>query len=197
MHRIFILTGKSSSGKDTIYKKLLGREDLPLKKVVPYTTRPVRAGEKDGEAYHFCSEEEYFSLKESGKIIEARAYDTVFGTWYYFTADDGQIDLEKASYLMIGTPQSCISIRDYFGEEAVLPVYIHLDDGERLARALKRERKQEKPAYEEMCRRFLADAADFSEEKLAEAGIRDRFENTDLEECTGKIAAFIREKTSG
>ena len=41
---------------------------------------------------------------------------------------------------------------------------------------------QESPKYEELCRRFLADAKDFSEEKLNEAGITRRFVNQDLDE---------------
>ena len=81
----------------------------------------------------------------------------------------------------------------YFGAEAILPVYIELDDGVRLQRALDRELRQEKPKYEEMCRRFLADSADFSEEKLAAAGIRDRFENTDLTKCLKDITKYLKE----
>lgn len=45
----------------------------------------------------------------------------------------------------------------------------------RLARALDRERSQIKPNYDEMCRRFLADSADFSEENLEKAGIKSVF----------------------
>ena len=68
---------------------------------------------------------------------------------------------------------------------------IELDDGERLMRALDRERRQENPKYEEMCRRFLADSEDFSEEKIKEAGITKRFLNDDLERCIREITAYI------
>ena len=47
MGRLICLMGKSSTGKDTIYKKLLERKDLTLRTVVPYTTRPIRVGEQD------------------------------------------------------------------------------------------------------------------------------------------------------
>ena len=47
MGKIFYVMGKSASGKDTIYKKLLER--FPgLKTVVTYTTRPIRDGETEG-----------------------------------------------------------------------------------------------------------------------------------------------------
>ena len=95
---------------------------------------------------------------------------------------------------MIGTLEAFCHLRDYFGEDRILPVLIELDDGVRLQRALDRERKQEKPKYEEMCRRFLADSADFSEEKVREAGISGRFVNDDLEGCLAEIRAYIAER---
>ena len=65
-------------------------------------------------------------------------YHTMHGLWRYFTADDGQICLEKHSYLMIGTLEAYGKIRDYFGAESVKPLYVWVEDGERLARALER-----------------------------------------------------------
>ena len=65
----------------------------------------------------------------------------------------------------------------------MVPILITVPDGERLQRALNREKKQQNPKYEEMCRRFLSDAADFSEEKLKEAGIEHSFQNDNLDEC--------------
>ena len=75
-----------------------------------------------------------------------------------------------------------------------MPIMIDLDDGVRLERALKREKKQEKPKYEELCRRFLADSEDFSEDKLQAAGITARFDNTNLDECLGRIIDYIKHK---
>ena len=62
----------------------------------------------------------------------------------------------------------------------------------RLQRALDRERAQEKPNYAELCRRFLTDTEDFSEEKLAHAGIVRRFQNLELEACVAELTAFIK-----
>jgi hypothetical protein len=67
-----------------------------------------------------------------------------------------------------------------------------VEDGERLIRAIGRERSQDTPKYAEMCRRFLADDADFSEENLRAAGITVRFENTVLEETIENIERYIR-----
>ena len=155
MGKIFCLMGKSASGKDTIYRKLLTQEDPGLKRVIPYTTRPIRSGETDGDTYFFRTLREAARMEQEGKVIE---------------------------------------IRDYFGAESVKPLYVWVEDGERLARALERERSQEHPKYAELCRRFLADEEDFSPEKLQEAGVTRWFENRSLDQVLGELTAYIREE---
>ena len=193
MGKIYCVMGKSSTGKDTIYSRLMSQKDFNLKKIIPYTTRPIREGEVDGESYHFCTEDQLAKLEESGKIIELRAYDTAYGIWKYFTVNDGQIELDKNSYILIGTLEAYTKIREYFGKEAVVPIYIEVEDGERLQRALNRERAETSPKYDELCRRFLADSEDFSEENLNKAQIDVRFENRQLEETIEKIKEYINE----
>ncbi len=182
--------GKSASGKDTIYRTLLENNDLGLEKIISYTTRPIRDKEKEGVEYHFTDEKGYKKLEKEGKVIETRVYDTVYGPWRYFTVDEG-IKKDR-DYLIIGTLEQYIALRDYFGAKRVCPIYIDLDDGERLQRALNRERKQREPKYSEMCRRFLADSEDFSEDKLNKEKIQNRFENTDFDNCVRNIVAFIQ-----
>ena len=192
MGKIYCVMGKSSSGKDTVYKKLK-EQYKEFRLIVPYTTRPIREGEKDGVEYYFVDPEQFRAMKEDGKVIESRSYNTKCGIWTYFTADDGQIDLSAADYLLIGTLVSYQALREYFGEEAIVPVYLEVEDGLRLARALERERRQEKPKYAEMCRRFLSDEEDFSEENLIKSGITERFGNEDFTECLNKIQRYIEE----
>lgn len=194
MRYLFYLIGKSASGKDTIYEKLLDDRTLDLCPLVPYTTRPIREGEKEGAEYHFTDQEGFSRLKRAGKVIEDRTYDTVFGPWTYFTVDDGLFadQAEGWDMLGIGTLESFVKIQSYYGKDRVIPLYIEVDDGIRLMRALKREMAPGNHKYDEMCRRFLADQKDFSEEKLAEAGIGIRFSNDgQLEDCLKKVAAYI------
>lgn len=196
--RIFCLMGKSASGKDTIYQKLLergreygrtaGGEGKPLLgSVIPYTTRPIRTGEENGVAYFFEENRQFEEARAAGAIIEFRDYNTVCGIWHYYTKDDGQIHLEESSYLLIGTLESYRAFCGYYGSERVVPLYLDLDPGERLERALRRERKQRQPQYAELCRRFLADEQDFSDEKLCEAGITVRYRNDDMGRCVDEI----------
>lgn len=195
MGKIFYVMGKSSSGKDTFFQELLKNEELHLHKIVLYTTRPIRSGEKDGVDYHYVGDDVLQKFQREGKVIELRCYNTVMGVWKYFTVDDEHMDLAHRDYLAIGTLVSYEKIKAYFGPEHVIPIYIEVPDDIRLIRAIERERRQEKPAYEEMCRRFLADSEDFSEENLQAAEIPCRFENSGaFEECLLEITAYIKEK---
>ena len=191
MGRIYYIMGKSATGKDTVYKELLKRRP-DLKKIVPCTTRPIREGETDGVEYHFMTVEELEKNLRAGKVIELRTYQTVAGPWNYFTMDDGQFDLSGTSrYLMIGTLESYEKMRQYFGAQALVPIYIEVPDGIRLRRALEREDAQKNPNYREVCRRYLADEVDFSEENLRMAGIEKRFGNLDLGQCLYEIEKEI------
>ncbi|MBR4808351.1 MAG: guanylate kinase [Lachnospiraceae bacterium] len=191
MGKIFYLMGKSSSGKDTLYKKLNEENRYGLKSIVSYTTRPIRGGEQDGREYHFVSVDAFERMKDTGKVSEYRSYNTVHGIWYYFLADDGQIDLENESYLLIGTLEGYESLVSYFGKDRIVPIYLEVDDGIRLQRALDRERSQPSPKYAELCRRYLADQEDFSEEKLEKNGIGIRFNNENIEVTCNSILDYI------
>lgn len=191
MGKLFCMMGKSACGKDTIYKALVKDSSLRLSTVVPYTTRPIREGEAEGENYYFVDEQTFGRMAAEGKIIEDRAYQTVHGLWRYFTADDGQIDFSKGNFIVIGTLEAYYKMAAYFGKDKVIPIYINVDDGTRLLRAISREKQQKSPKYAELCRRFLADCEDFSEEKLKAAGIKKVYENISLDECVREIRRDI------
>lgn len=187
MGRIYYLLGKSATGKDTLYKEILKRRPK-LRTVTMYTTRPIREGETDGVEYFFTGREELERQLASGKVIESRTYQTIAGPWTYYTADDGQFDVaDDESCLMIGTLESYEKMCAYFEAGKMVPVYIEVPDGIRLLRAVKREENQKKPNYREVCRRYLADEKDFSEENLERLGITKRYQNTDMEMCLEEI----------
>ncbi|NLL92566.1 MAG: guanylate kinase [Clostridiales bacterium] len=194
MGKIFYLMGKSSSGKDSIYKRIIERNSFNLKPIIGYTTRPIREGEREGVEYYFVDNKKLNEMQLKGIVIERRDYNTVFGIWSYFTADDGQINIMENSYLLIGTLEAYEKIRGYFGEGNVVPIFINVDDGIRLKRALEREMLQETPKYAEMCRRFLVDEKDFSTENKQRCGIMKEFENDDLEKCIEDIEQAIKEE---
>lgn len=187
MGKIFFVTGKSCSGKDTIFDKLIKNKELHLEKIVGYTTRPMRDNETQGIEYNFVDEAELSRLRADGVVIEERAYNTVYGVWHYFTVDDSSVNLDMHDYLYIGTLESYKKMAAYYGCDKVVPIYIEVETGERLMRALKREMKQDNPKYKEMCRRFITDEEDFSEERIADAGIQKRYINDDFDKCLDEI----------
>lgn len=194
MKLIYIL-GKSSSGKDTIYGLL--KEKIDVDYYIMYTTRPIREGESNGVDYNFINNEEmqkYIDGIYSSKLIEYRTYDTIQGPWTYATINDEQFLLKK-DMLMIGTMESYEKVREHFKYNSnieMFPIYIEVPDNIRLKRAIEREEKQNEPKFVELCRRFVADSIDFSEENLKRLGINRRFENLDLNNCVNEILEYIK-----
>ena len=194
MKKLFYICGPSSSGKDTVYSALMQQNEIELTPVVLYTTRPKRLGETEGKEYHFVDDLQIESFEKAGKIIEKRVYHTVHGDWTYATVADSVMETDERDYLGIGTIESFVKIRDHFGEAKVWPILLHVDEGERLQRALDREKAQAEPKYAEMCRRFLADAEDFSDENIKISGITRVFENKDFDKCMNEILGYILAK---
>ena len=191
---IYYLMGKSASGKDSIFHILL--EKTGWKQLIPYTTRPMREGEVEGQEYHFISEEEFQDYIASGKMAEYRVYDTVFGKWYYGTVlaeenatkkDVGTASRTGENRLAIGTLESYLQLKTKLGRESIFPIYIEVPPELRLKRALLREEGRGKLTEEEIQRRFKADDEDFSEEKLKEAEIGKRYQNITLLDCVEEI----------
>ncbi|MGN0373855.1 MAG: guanylate kinase [Butyrivibrio sp.] len=192
MAKIYVIMGKSSSGKDTIYSRLCNMPKLNLNTITLYTTRPKRDGEEEGREYYFTDENTVDIFNREGRIVELRAYNTVYGVWKYFTADDGQVDLKSnKKYIIIATLEAYEKYIKYYGKENVVPIYIEVDDKTRIHRALEREDSQAVPKYAEMCRRFLADENDFSRDKIVNAGICKTYNNLNLEECISCIVQDI------
>ena len=189
------MMGKSSSGKDTIYNILRQKMDVNI--YVMYATRPIRDGEIDGITYNFISQEEmqqYIDGKKERKVIEYRTYQTEYGPWTYATINDEQFNSEK-DMLMLGTLESYMKVKENFARDEnidVVPIYIEVPDNIRLKRAIEREEKQKQPKYTEMCRRFIADSKDFSEENLKTAQIEKKFYNMELNKCVNQIIEYIR-----
>jgi guanylate kinase len=174
----------------------LADPSLDLKRLVTGTTRPIREGERDGEEYFFYTEEQFQKLQSQGRIVECRSYDTIHGIWNYFTVST-ELDVAHRDYLTINTLEAYVRLREYFGSKALVPIYLEVDDGLRLQRALDRERTQAQPKYKELCRRFLADEADFSPENLVREQIQPIFQNKVLEHTVREVAAYIQSIQTG
>ena len=133
--------------------------------------------------------QKYINGKEKDKLIEYRTYQTIHGPWTYATIADKQFDTKK-DLIMLGTLESYNKMKEYFKKE-LIPIYIEVEDGIRLERAIQREKKQKEPKYTELCRRFIADSKDFSEENIKKSKIEKRFQNIELDKCVDEIIEYL------
>lgn len=158
-HKIIILCGKSSSGKDLIKKKLIKNG---FKGVVTNTTRPPREGEKEGINYYYLSDMEFKNRIANGEMIEYHKYNTEFGVWYYGSSANN-IDLNKHDYVIVLTLEGAEAYVNYFGAENCIVFYIDAP------KSIREQRAKERGSFnqDEWDRRVKTDNADFSQDKVA------------------------------
>lgn len=174
MAKLFHLFGKSCSGKDTVYCKVLEhyKWDKSFKPIIPYTTRPMREGEVQGVAYNFLTNDEMrHILDHRGDdygVVEYRVYNTEYGEWIYATILNKDIlyDIKNSipnMYAIIGTVETLDPLIELFGVENVLPVYLEATPNTLLLRAMDRIiDKESVKVHLEACRRFIKDEEDFN-----------------------------------
>lgn len=81
MGHIFVISGPSRSGKNTITKELLKDRSLNLAQAVTCTTRPAREGEKNGMDYYFLSTSQFQEMINGDGFVEwAHVHDHLYGT---------------------------------------------------------------------------------------------------------------------
>lgn len=87
---MIFIAGKTCSGKTRIVSELCKK--FGYKKIVTYTTRPIRNKEVDGIDYHFISEEEFEKKIEEGFFAEYKVYDAEFGRCHYGVATEDVVN---------------------------------------------------------------------------------------------------------
>ncbi len=151
---MIILLGKSASGKDTVVNNLI-HNYYGYDKIVTWTTRPMRPGEKQDVTYHFTDDEDFEEKIEEGFFAEWKKYNSVFGTWYYGTAVQ-DITNNPNNKIIILTPSGYEDIKEYINDEEILSVY--LDSS---LRTLYKRLKFRGDNPKEIKRRLLHDIKDF------------------------------------
>ena len=193
MKKLFVILGKSSTGKDSILKYVIKYHEDSLYKIIPYTTRPIRSNEMNGKDYNFVTEEQMNNLKSY--IIVTRCYDSYMGgKVYYFTVIDDAFYRSNKNGIIIGTLESLKSFKEKLADKLeIVPIYITVDDYTIISRSIEREKSNNGTNYKEICRRFIADCEDFSDERLKEAGINrgNTFKNYSFSTCTKLIENYM------
>lgn len=155
---MIILLGKSASGKDAIVRKLV--EQREYKRIITWTTRPMRPGEKEGVTYHYTTEEDFKKKINEGFFVEWKKYETVKGIWYYGTALDDIMKARNDDYSVIILTKDGLEKLNSFCSHLVginlLSVYLDVDTKVIKQRLLKRGDDKKEAA-----RRIKYDKKDF------------------------------------
>jgi len=168
---MIILIGESASGKSTIEKELVTNG---YKKIISYTTRPIRKNEIDGVDYHYISVEEFKNKLSEGFFAE----NTIYNDWYYGIAKQDCIDNAVVVVEPHGFRQ-LIKLEDLH----IISFYIKVDERERLIRMVKRGDN-----LLEVFRRIFSDQGVF---QFIDREVDHVVDNYDFNECVRKITNII------
>lgn len=167
MQRKIVLVGQGASGKDVLVNFLIERG---LKKVVSYTTRPIRNNEKNGESYNFITEAEYLMLERSNFFRYSETYiDFHYGVSY---------ESIKNSNLFIMTPSMVKALTKEERSEYYI-IYLCIDE------KIRKDRLKKRKDFDDVLRRLKADKKDFKYFRNYDLKIRD--ENFECEDVLRAI----------
>lgn len=178
-----VICGKTCSGKDSIIKELVKNHEF--KKLVTWTSRPKRKGEKEDITYHYTSNDDFREKIKTGFFAEWKSYETEFGTWYYGTAWE---DLENAKddTLVILTPDGYRDVCKKLEKKPVC-IYIYVNNSTIKKRLISRG-DDEKEAE----RRLKQDNKDFKDFEYEADKIFYNNSNTAINAVVERILKFVR-----
>ena len=182
---MIIVMGKTCSGKDSIIKELCN--NYGYKRIISYTTRPIRKNENDGITYRYISEEEFVKRIESGFFAEWKSYNTEFGVWYYGCSVE---DIENANdkNIIILTPDGYRDIVDKLCEKPFV-IYVYSNNS-----TIKNRLKKRGDNKDEAYRRILKDNEDFKDVERIVDKIVYNNDTNNISEVANKIDNYIKER---
>lgn len=156
--KLFLLVGKSASGKDTLMNMLLS-DFKEMKPLVSHTTRPMRTGEKDGETYHFVDDLTFEEMLDNGEFLETTSYTIESENKIY------RYGLSKKE--VMDTPYAMTIVNPYglnnllankFIKDNIVSILITRNDKDRILAYINRDKNVN---IKEMIDRYKRDEEDF------------------------------------
>lgn len=183
---MIIIIGKTASGKDTIVKELY--LNYSFKKIVTYTTRPMRENEVDGITYHYISNEEFKRKIDEGFFVEYKSYHSEFGEWFYGTSKESILNSDDKSIIIL-TPQGYKDILSKYPNLNYKSIYLYASN-----RTIRERLIQRGDDEAEARRRVRHDKKDFRGiEKIVDKVICNNYDKP-LEKVIKKVLKVINEK---
>lgn len=179
---LFVLSGPSGTGKGTVCKALLKKEkELYLS--VSATTRERKAGEVQGETYHYVTAEKFRSMIDNGEMLEYAQYN---GNYYGTPGESVKKLINEGKDVMLEIePQGALAVKKLF-PEAVLIFLVPPSMRELKARLITRGRDtgDEIAGRLETARWELTQAEKYTTQIV----------NDDLETCVHEVMAYLNIK---
>ena len=158
--KLIAIIGKSASGKDHLVEMAI--RDFPkLHRVIHYTTRPFREGERLDIDYIFTDEKTIKHLEKENKLLTSK----VFNNWYYALGKDC-FDEEKINIGVFNIAELNILIHTYKDKFDLHVIMAHAPDTVRFERSLDRLEPFDGKGMAEIARREESDKYDFDKKFL-------------------------------
>ena len=154
-------------------------------RIVRYTTRPIRKGEKQGVTYHFITKEEFTQKIEEGFFAEYQSYNTEFGVWYYGTSLEDLHNANDKSVIIL-EPQSYRDIKEELSDKNVTCIYIYANNS-----TIKKRLEKRGDNHNEAIRRMESDNEDFKGFENEVDRIVYNNDGTNIDEVVSKIFEYI------
>lgn len=118
---LFVVTAPSGAGKTTLVQQVVSSlsSEYALEKVITYTTKQPRPGERQGIDYHFLTEADFLERISEGFFVE---HSTAYGAYYGFPKEVFSFLLEGRSYLGIVDIAGAQAIRSYSSEAILIGI---------------------------------------------------------------------------
>lgn len=128
MGKLFIVTGPSGAGKDSVINRVRER-GLEFGQAVTTSTRPQRANEQEGDPYYFVTREEFERKAAQGEMIE---WAEVYGNLYGCTKKEVEEKLQQHAVVIVKVdPQGARSYKKIMPEAVTIfimpPSYEYLE----------------------------------------------------------------------
>ena len=158
-NKIIVITGKSSSGKNSLQNYLVSNYDFV--NLVSHTTRPPRPNESNGYDYYFINKEDFINMNNKDLFIETREYKVnaeIGNDIWYYGLSKSELDITTIlNKIVILDLKGMKELDEYIGRENLFVVYLDCDSDIRIDRMIKRGGMTGK----EISRRFESDELDF------------------------------------
>ena len=179
---LFVLSGPSGTGKGTVCKEVLDREDA-LTLSVSATTREKRKGEVDGETYHYVTKDDFEAMIDKGEMLE---YATYNGNYYGTPkASVDELLSDGRDVMLEIEPQGALQVKKLF-PEAVLMFLVPPSMAELKNRLITRGRERETEIAERIAN------AKWELEQADKYTVL--IENDDLGDCVNDVLDYIDSK---